>query len=78
MQTYQGPLHDDASHGADAFGEYAINCPFTRDVPMPAKQTEGRRDLAIEITPTGGIAANMSISEIVAEKVRQKRLAEFL
>lgn len=78
MQTYQGPLHDESSHGADAFGEYAINCPFTRDVPMPARQTDTRRDLTIEITPTGGIAANMSISEIVAQKVRQKRLAEFL
>ena len=26
MQVYQGPLHDENSHGADAFGEYAINC----------------------------------------------------
>ncbi len=26
MQTYTTPLHDENSHGADAFGEYAINC----------------------------------------------------
>lgn len=25
MRTYTGPLHDDNSHGADAFGEYAAN-----------------------------------------------------
>lgn len=24
--TYTGPLHDENSHGADAFGEYAVNC----------------------------------------------------
>lgn len=26
MQTYSGPLHDESSHGADAFGEFAVNC----------------------------------------------------
>jgi hypothetical protein len=26
MGTYGGPLHDINSHGADAFGEYAVNC----------------------------------------------------
>lgn len=26
LGTYTGPLHDINSHGADAFGEYAINC----------------------------------------------------
>jgi hypothetical protein len=24
-RTYAGPLHDEASHGADAFGEFALN-----------------------------------------------------
>lgn len=28
MQTYGAPLHDENSHGADAFGEYAINSPL--------------------------------------------------
>jgi phage terminase large subunit len=26
LGIYLGPLHDDASHGSDAFGEFAINC----------------------------------------------------
>lgn len=30
LGIYQGPLHDDNSHGADAFGEYAINCPLAK------------------------------------------------
>lgn len=29
MNVYTGPLHDENSHGADAFGEYAINAPVT-------------------------------------------------
>lgn len=27
LGSFQGPLHDENSHGADAFGEYAVNCP---------------------------------------------------
>jgi hypothetical protein len=30
LGTYGGPLHDINSHGADAFGEYAVNCGLTR------------------------------------------------
>lgn len=30
LGVYQGPLHDENSHGADAFGEYAINSPLVR------------------------------------------------
>lgn len=26
LQTYTEPLHDENSHGADAFGEFAVNC----------------------------------------------------
>ena len=29
--SYSGPLHDQASHGADAFGEYALNRQAARD-----------------------------------------------
>lgn len=37
MNTYTGVLHDENSHGADAFGEYAVNCPLTRipEIPQP-------------------------------------------
>ncbi len=33
-QSYMGPLHDDSSHGSDAFGEWAINCSIR---PAPPK-----------------------------------------
>lgn len=29
METFSGPLHDSNSHGADAFGEAALNCRLT-------------------------------------------------
>lgn len=29
METFSGPLHDSNSHGADAFGEAALNCHLT-------------------------------------------------
>jgi len=35
METYGGPLHDDNSHGADAFGEFAVNCHLTRIIAKP-------------------------------------------
>ena len=34
-RSYGGPLHDQASHGADAFGEFAVNCAIT---PKPEHQ----------------------------------------
>ncbi|WP_162918574.1 PBSX family phage terminase large subunit [Taklimakanibacter deserti] len=39
MQTFGVPLHDENSHGADAFGEFAVNCglvvPKTVEKPKP-------------------------------------------
>lgn len=38
MGVYQGPLHDENSHGADAFGEYAVNSPLL------AMATQGQKE----------------------------------
>lgn len=35
LMAYTGPLHDENSHGADAFGEYAINCPIRPEAIKP-------------------------------------------
>lgn len=35
LGSYTTPLHDDASHGADAFGEFAINCSIVEPKPKP-------------------------------------------
>jgi phage terminase large subunit len=37
LGTYVGILHDENSHGADAFGEFAINCGINPPKPEPAK-----------------------------------------
>ena len=37
LQLYMGPLHDENSHGADAFGEFAINCGVKMPEPEPVK-----------------------------------------
>ena len=35
LGTYVGPLHDENSHGADGFGEFATNCGIIPAVPPP-------------------------------------------
>lgn len=44
LGTYTSPLHDINSHGADAFGEYAINCrirPAPKQAAKPKPQPKG-------------------------------------
>jgi hypothetical protein len=40
-RSYGGPLHDDASHGADAFGEFAANRAGGAQVRRPAVRRPG-------------------------------------
>jgi len=35
MEVFSGPSHDEHSHGADAFGEFAMNCHLSRAAPKP-------------------------------------------
>jgi phage terminase large subunit len=42
MGTYVGPLHDINSHGADAFGEYALNCHFIPRFEKPEARAPRR------------------------------------
>jgi phage terminase large subunit len=39
MGTYGGPEHDEASHAADAFGEFAVNCSIR---PRPKEEAPAR------------------------------------
>jgi phage terminase large subunit len=40
MNVYMGPLHDENSHGADAFGEYAVNRAKLIESPTVAKKKQ--------------------------------------
>lgn len=48
LGTYLGPLHDENSHGADAIGEFAINCGI-----VPARKPEPKK--TADIPPPGMI-----------------------
>ena len=37
-RSYGGPLHDEASHGADAFGEFAVNRGGGASIRRPARR----------------------------------------
>ena len=71
LGTYTTPLHDDASHGADAFGEFAINCPLA--VPRP-EQEFTLDDLAYTAREEDGVlVSNMKISDYIKKKERELR-----
>lgn len=73
LGTYTTPLHDENSHGADAFGEWAINCAIRESKPMVKKRTPA--DLTYQYdNESGSVVANMSVKELVEKKMREKKL----
>lgn len=71
MQTYTTPLHDENSHGADAFGEFAINCRMVEQDFGPEKPTP--KELEYLVRPDGVISGNMSVREAVDAMVKRRR-----
>jgi phage terminase large subunit len=71
MQTYTTPLHDENSHGADAFGEFAINCRIIPEVAGPQKPKAD--ELEYVVRPDGVIAGNMSVRDAVEAMVKRRR-----
>lgn len=69
LGTYTTPLHDEASHGADAFGEWAINCPI-RPIIVPPEQKPDRLD--VQVLPNGQVKMNMDVFAIVEAKRRKR------
>ena len=57
MGTFVGPLHDENSHGADAFGEYAVNCGLIPgSEPPPVKIAKpGQVQLPPPPPPSSGV-----------------------
>jgi len=73
LNRYMGPQPDDNCHGADAFGEYAINCPV--ELPRPKKPKYPKQHY-LEVGPDGSIRSNMTIKEIIDMKKRKRKLLE--
>lgn len=44
MGTFVGPLHDENSHGSDAFGEFAINCHLSKPTKVEAPKPQPMDD----------------------------------
>lgn len=73
LQTYQQPLHDENSHGADAAGEYAVNCPLIK--PEPEKPERAVKSFNVEMKAPGVFVPNMSVAEMVEQRMRKRRAA---
>ena len=78
LGTYTTPIHDENSHGSDAFGEYAINCQLTPATEKPAAPA-GRLQIVLapdakpNTTPhETGVDINMSVQEIFAAIKKQQ------
>ncbi len=69
LGTYTTPLHDEASHAADAFGEYAVNCGLVPEIAAPKPKP---KELILTAIGPGRITANMSVRDIVEMKRKRK------
>lgn len=70
LGVYTGVLHDEASHGADAAGEFAINCALRPQKPDPEpKKTEN----AYVAKPNGVIQSNLNVRQAVEAMVKRRR-----
>lgn len=71
LQTYTVPERDDNTHGADAFGEYAINCsikPKEPPKPLPVKA------ITYEADPdTGFIKSNVTMNDLIKRMERKAK-----
>jgi hypothetical protein len=69
LNRYMGPQPDENSHGADAFGEYAINCRIEPPRPRKPKMLE---EPVFEVRPDGSVRSSMTVKEIIAMKRRRR------
>lgn len=69
LNSYTTPLHDEASHGADAFGEFAINCALT--LPKPAASVAPTHQVYVA-DEAGNLKTNMSVWDAVMAKKRRR------
>lgn len=63
LQSFTTPLHDENSHGADAFGEYAINCgiyaPAEIKPPKPVETRQPTLDEIVKMNKFGAKSARI-------------------
>ena len=62
LGTYTTPVHDENSHGADGFGEYAVNCALTNLTPAKPNPPE-RYQLMIAPDAIGALDHNQATTQ---------------
>jgi len=72
LGTYTTPIHDEASHASDSFGEFAVNCPIKIEVPKVVNKPA--RDYGFEIGHGGALIPSMDIDQIIKMQRRLKEL----
>lgn len=70
LGTYTTPLHDENSHGADAFGEYAVNSPLR--LPRSVPEYTNKSEVIYSADEYGRIRSNMSVRDIIELKRRRR------
>lgn len=70
LQSYTTPQHDENSHGADAFGEYAVNCTIKMPEPKPVQKPT---EVQFTVNETGIAQSNMTMGEIIKRMERKAK-----
>lgn len=74
---YEGPLHDEASHAADAFGEYAINCPWYKPKPKEDQQKVNVGKLEFRANADGSYNISHTVAQMVEARKRAREGSKF-
>jgi phage terminase large subunit len=73
LQTYTKPEHDENSHGADAFGEYAINCGIVAPkAVMPTPDAKKNFTYTADEN-TGVVQSSITIREMIRRMERKAK-----
>lgn len=70
LGTYTTPLHDESSHGADAAGEFAMNCKISKPIPKPEKVPD---ELGFVGNEDGTSSGKIDIRAYLKKKEREQR-----
>jgi phage terminase large subunit len=70
LNTYTTPLHDENSHGADAAGEFAVNCSIR---PKPEPKAPPKHTNTFEAKPDGTITSNLDVKQAIDAMIAKRR-----
>ncbi len=75
LGIYMGPLKDGNDHGADAFGEYAVNCDLLPSQSVIKQKAQPTHEV-LTGTPDGRVISNVSVLQLFEMQERLERMRE--